>query len=260
MPERAYLVRHGQTVWNAQHRLQGRQDSPLTPDGIRQACTMAEVLQGRGITTVCSSPLGRALRTAVIIADGIGAELVEIPELIEVDQGAMTGLTWAEIDEQFPGARAERAENRYGWAFPGGESYAQARASQGSPHRQRLGVGRAACARLARDDRSDAPCGVAFTEPPRCAGAAAPSWSGAAGRQHRRTRALIAQQVRATAAGAFDLLLAPPVGDRTVVAAEQDRGHLAVTPDRGLRVRGVFEQAVLMGFFDKARGCRRRPG
>ncbi len=128
MPERAYLVRHGQTVWNAQHRLQGRQDSPLTPDGIRQACTMAEVLQGRGITTVCSSPLGRALRTAVIIADGIGAELVEIPELIEVDQGAMTGLTWAEIDEQFPGARAERAENRYGWAFPGGESYAQARA------------------------------------------------------------------------------------------------------------------------------------
>ena len=88
---------------------------------------MARRLRGRGITTVCSSPLGRALRTAVIIADEIGAELVEVPELTEIDLGAMAGLTWAEVDENFPGARAERAENRYGWAFPGGESYAQAR-------------------------------------------------------------------------------------------------------------------------------------
>lgn len=128
MPERAFLVRHGQTVWNAEHRLHGRQDSPLTADGIRQACEMAKRLRGRGISTVCSSPLGRALRTAVIIADEIGAQLVQVPELTEIDHGAMTGMTWTEIDEVFPGARAARAENRYGWAFPGGESYAQARA------------------------------------------------------------------------------------------------------------------------------------
>lgn len=88
---------------------------------------MARRLRGRGITTVCSSPLGRALRTAVIIAEEIGAELVEVPELTEIDLGAMTGMTWAEVDKNFPRARAERAENRYGWAFPGGESYAQAR-------------------------------------------------------------------------------------------------------------------------------------
>lgn len=127
VPERAYLVRHGQTTWNLERRLQGQLDSPLTRDGIRQASAMAARLQDLGIRTVCSSPLGRALRTAVIIADEIGADLVEVPELAELHHGDMAGLTWAEIDERHPGARAERAENRYGWAFPGGESYAQAR-------------------------------------------------------------------------------------------------------------------------------------
>ncbi|MGN7947939.1 histidine phosphatase family protein [Microbacterium sp. 22215] len=128
VPERLFLVRHGQTRWNLEHRLQGQLDSPLTDDGIRQAKSVAERLDGHGITTVCSSPLGRALRTAVIIADRIGADLVEVPELSEVHHGDMAGLTWDEVDQRFPSARADRAANRYGWAFPGGESYAQARA------------------------------------------------------------------------------------------------------------------------------------
>lgn len=128
MPERLFLVRHGQTRWNLAHRLEGQQDSPLTGDGIRQAKSVAERLVGRGITTVCTSPLGRTLRTALIIAARIDAEVVEVPELAEVDHGEMAGLTWGEIDERFPTAREERAGNLYGWAFPRGESYAQARA------------------------------------------------------------------------------------------------------------------------------------
>ena len=127
VPEHLFLVRHGQTRWNLEHRLQGQLDSPLTADGIRQAKGIADRLSDRGITTVCSSPLGRALRTAVIIADGIGAELIEVAELAEVHHGELAGLTWEEVDERFPSAREDRAENRYGWAFPGGESYAQAR-------------------------------------------------------------------------------------------------------------------------------------
>jgi probable phosphoglycerate mutase len=39
----------------------------------------------------------------------------------------MAGLTWDEVDDRYPSARESRADNRYGWAFPGGESYAQAR-------------------------------------------------------------------------------------------------------------------------------------
>lgn len=127
MPDRVFLARHGQTVWNAGHRLQGQLDSPLTSEGERQAADVARRVTDRGIRTICSSPLGRALRTAEIIAERIGAEVVVIPELAEVHHGEMAGLTWAEIDERFPGAREARAENRFGWAFPGGESYAQAR-------------------------------------------------------------------------------------------------------------------------------------
>ncbi|MFJ4997198.1 histidine phosphatase family protein [Microbacterium sp. NPDC088619] len=127
MPDHLFLVRHGQTRWNLERRLQGQLDSPLTEDGVRQAQSVAERVADRGITTVCSSPLGRARQTAVIIADRIDAELIEVPELADLDHGEMAGLTWDEIDQRFPTAREDRAANRYGWAFPGGESYAQAR-------------------------------------------------------------------------------------------------------------------------------------
>lgn len=128
MPERLFLARHGQTAWNVERRLQGQLDSPLTAEGIAQAESIARRLRGRGVTTVCASPLGRALRTAVIVAEQLGAEIVEVPELAEVDHGELAGLTWDEIDARYPTAREERAANRYGWAFPGGESYAQSRA------------------------------------------------------------------------------------------------------------------------------------
>jgi len=128
VPERLLLARHGQTVWNVEHRLQGQLDSPLTDEGVAQARRIAERLAGVGVLTVCSSPLGRALQTAVIIADRLGADVIEVPELSEVHHGELAGMTWEEIDEAYPTAREERAANRYGWAFPGGESYAQARA------------------------------------------------------------------------------------------------------------------------------------
>ncbi|MCM3779008.1 histidine phosphatase family protein [Microbacterium hydrocarbonoxydans] len=128
VPERVLLARHGETEWNLEHRLHGQLDSPLTAEGERQAASVAERLIGQGVAIVCSSPLGRALRTAVVIAERLGVDLVEIPELAEVHHGQMAGMTWDEIDVRFPTAREERAANRYGWAFPGGESYAQARA------------------------------------------------------------------------------------------------------------------------------------
>lgn len=127
MPERLLLARHGQTVWNVEHRLQGQLDSPLTVEGVAQAHAIADRLVESGILTVCTSPLGRALQTAAIVADRLGADVVEIPELAEVHHGELAGMTWEEIDELHPTAREERAANRWGWAFPGGESYAQAR-------------------------------------------------------------------------------------------------------------------------------------
>ncbi|MDQ0645722.1 histidine phosphatase family protein [Microbacterium murale] len=127
VPQRVLLVRHGQTEWNREGRLHGQLDSALTSEGIAQASATAERLVPFGVRTVCSSPLGRALRTAVIIAERLGADLVEVPELSELHLGRMAGMTRVEIEDAFPGAREARAENRYGWAFPGGESYAEAR-------------------------------------------------------------------------------------------------------------------------------------
>lgn len=128
VPERVLLARHGQTQWNRERRLQGRLDSPLTPDGVEQAHAIADRLMDVGVRTVCSSPLGRAVHTSTIVAERLGADVVEVPELAELDHGELSGLTWEEIDAEYPTAREERAANRYGWAFPGGESYAQARA------------------------------------------------------------------------------------------------------------------------------------
>lgn len=127
MPPRAYLARHGQTLWNLEGRLHGQLDSPLTAEGVAQAQSAADRLLGAGIRSVCSSPLGRAVATARIIADRIGAELTVVDDLAELHHGELAGFTWAEIEAANPGLRAQRAENRYGWAFPGGESYAQAR-------------------------------------------------------------------------------------------------------------------------------------
>lgn len=127
MPKRLFLARHGQTVWSLDGRLEGQLDSSLTPDGIQQAQAMAQRLATSDIRTICTSPLNRSLSSAVIVAERLGAEIVEVAELAEMHHGDMAGMTWTEIEEAFPGAREARAENRYGWAFPGGESYAQLR-------------------------------------------------------------------------------------------------------------------------------------
>lgn len=127
MPERLFLARHGQTVWNSERRLQGRRDSPLTATGVEHAEAIARRLDGAGADLICTSPLGRARRTAEIVADRLGIEVVTIEELAELDHGDFAGYTWDELEAAHPGVRALRSENRYGWAFPGGESYASAR-------------------------------------------------------------------------------------------------------------------------------------
>ncbi|KJL31918.1 histidine phosphatase family protein [Microbacterium azadirachtae] len=127
MPERLFLARHGQTAWNREHRLQGQLDSPLTEAGIGHANEIARRLEGAGVGIVCTSPLGRARRTAEIVAAHLDVEVVAVDELAEVHHGSFAGRTWDELEEASPGIRALRSENRYGWAFPGGESYASAR-------------------------------------------------------------------------------------------------------------------------------------
>ncbi len=95
------LLRHGESEWNRQHRFQGQADPPLTPLGEQQARLAVEKL--REMTVVASSDLQRALRTAEIIAEALGAgDVVIEPGLRERDTGELTGLTRDEVERRWP--------------------------------------------------------------------------------------------------------------------------------------------------------------
>ena len=117
-----YLARHGETVWNAQGRYQGRLDSPLTDTGRAQARSTAETMRERGIERLLCSPLGRARDTAHVVetALGLGAEIDA--DLAESDIGRWEGLTRDEVEAAFPGELARREADRLHYRPPGGES------------------------------------------------------------------------------------------------------------------------------------------
>jgi broad specificity phosphatase PhoE len=90
------LVRHGETDWNAEGRLQGHTDTPLNELGRRQARALAEELAGDGIEAVYSSDLARARETAEIVGARLGLPVALEPDLRERDWGTWEGLTGAE--------------------------------------------------------------------------------------------------------------------------------------------------------------------
>ncbi|HUQ38954.1 MAG TPA: histidine phosphatase family protein [Acidimicrobiales bacterium] len=118
---RLLLLRHGQSVWNAEGRWQGSADPPLSADGAAQAALAAEQLEAEQLWAVWSSPLSRARQTAEIISArlGLGAVLLE-PGLRERDVGQLSGLTTPEIEERWPGLLAEWRTGTLE-TLPGGE-------------------------------------------------------------------------------------------------------------------------------------------
>ncbi|WP_440711293.1 histidine phosphatase family protein [Herbiconiux sp. YIM B11900] len=98
------FVRHGQTDWNFQKRIQGSTDVPLNETGREQARETGRVLAERQWDGVVASPLGRARETAEIIAAELGLDGVElVPELVERSYGEVEGLNAEQIAERFPG-------------------------------------------------------------------------------------------------------------------------------------------------------------
>ncbi len=88
-----YYVRHGQTDWNLNRRLQGNADIPLNDTGIAQAHTAKDKLAGQPIATICTSPLQRARRTADIINEVLQRPIIEFPGLKECNFGPNEGST-----------------------------------------------------------------------------------------------------------------------------------------------------------------------
>ena len=97
-----YLLRHAETSWNREHRLQGIRDIPLSGAGIRQARCVAGWFRNISITRIVSSPLIRAQRTAQILAEGTSQVHVVDERLREIDHGPWTGLRLSSIEHKFP--------------------------------------------------------------------------------------------------------------------------------------------------------------
>lgn len=126
-----YVLRHGQTEWNAIGRMQGALDSPLTALGREQAARQGAILARAGVTATNHafrvSPQGRARQTAAIALEGIGAEARIDPRLREISLGRYDGLTHAEIAERFPYAFDESDPFLWYDTPPEGEGFAALR-------------------------------------------------------------------------------------------------------------------------------------
>ncbi len=119
---RIILVRHGETVWNREGRLQGHRDSPLTSIGRAQAEAIAERISRIPVGALYSSDLGRARETALPIAARAGLSPRYDGRLRERRLGIFEGLTEAEIVARYPSEWALFRERDPDWVVPGGES------------------------------------------------------------------------------------------------------------------------------------------
>jgi broad specificity phosphatase PhoE len=122
-----YLVRHGQTEFNRERRIQGHVDSPLTELGVRQAKAVGRLLRDLirdpDGWRIVSSPLGRAHATAEFVSAALGGLPVELDDrLKEMSWGPHDGRLRAELEAQEP-----ETFGRTGWAFDAGtgETYEQ---------------------------------------------------------------------------------------------------------------------------------------
>lgn len=114
-----YLIRHARSTWNAQGRWQGQADPPLDDIGLKQAKALAQHLRSERLLAVYSSPLHRARQTAEAVAAEHGLQVNLDDRLKERNVGQWSGLTEAQVREQFPEQFAP------GWWLtgpPGGES------------------------------------------------------------------------------------------------------------------------------------------
>ncbi len=124
-----WLVRHGQSVWNAQKRIQGVADPELSEHGLWQVQRLAQRMRDVPLDALCVSPQRRARQTAEAIAALNGAPIHIDERLKEHGMGMATGKTWEEVLQQWP--HLERIARR-GLAvyphIPGAESLDERRA------------------------------------------------------------------------------------------------------------------------------------
>jgi len=124
---RFVLVRHGQTEWNRVERFRGRADIPLNETGLAQAKALARRLASWAIAAVYTSPLQRTRETGKAIARQLGLEVEPLEGLLDIDYGALQGLTPEEAEQRYPDIYRQWLREPHLVHFPQGESLAQLR-------------------------------------------------------------------------------------------------------------------------------------
>lgn len=116
------LIRHGETEWNRQRRMQGHSDSPLSETGLRQARLLAQRMAALRFDALYCSDSGRAQHTARHVAEATGHALVVDARLRERNFGVFEGLTRDEMIARYPEDYARFKARDVHFAMPRGES------------------------------------------------------------------------------------------------------------------------------------------
>jgi broad specificity phosphatase PhoE len=118
-----FLVRHGQTDWNVQRRIQGSKGVPLNKQGVKQAKELAKKFKRLAITCIHSSPVQRARQTAEIIAKPHNLRVKYEKDFRERGFGVIEGYTWEDFRKRYP--HLPQQEVGIDWRAPKGESLRQ---------------------------------------------------------------------------------------------------------------------------------------
>ncbi len=118
------LLRHGQTVWNKERRIQGSGNSDLTPEGITSCRSWGQHLSTSEITwhRIIASPLQRARETAQLVNEALQLPIESDEEIREQHWGKWEGLTLEQIKSDSPGKLEELIHRGWNFRPPGGES------------------------------------------------------------------------------------------------------------------------------------------
>jgi len=119
---RLCLVRHGETAWNAEGRVQGQTDVPLNELGRAQARAVATALAGERFDAIYSSDLVRVRETAAPAAERLGLPVALDPQLRERHYGIFERYTYAEVRDRFPAEYARFRDKDPAFDFVSGEA------------------------------------------------------------------------------------------------------------------------------------------
>lgn len=125
METTVFLVRHGVTEWNAQRRILGQRDIPLSDEGTDQSRACAAALEGVPLGDVLSSPLVRAVQTAEIIGRQFDIEVARDPRLADFRVGKWEGMSYDDVEASE--AYQQFLANPSSTKIPGGESMSDIR-------------------------------------------------------------------------------------------------------------------------------------